>query len=72
MQSPQIFPILTVAGLAGQTYGIQTTIPLGPVNLWIGLTNLTLPGSTGVWQSPVPVPDLQRFYRAVPGSISIP
>ncbi len=71
-QSPQVFPLLTIGGLPGQTYGIQTCTPLNTTNVWVGLTNLTLPGYSDIWLSPTPVLDTQRFYRAVPGVISIP
>jgi Concanavalin A-like lectin/glucanases superfamily len=63
---------LTIGGLAGQPYGIQASISLpGSTNDWVGLTNLTLSGSADVWLDPAPVSG-QRFYRAIPGTISIP
>jgi Concanavalin A-like lectin/glucanases superfamily len=72
-QPPQMIPNLTIGGLAGQTYGIQTTSSLrASSNTWVGLTNLTLPASTGVWSDPAPVAGGQRFYRALPGTISVP
>jgi len=71
-QVPQMFPLLTIAGLAGQSYGIQTTCCLGTANQWVGLTNLTLDGPADLWQSPAPASDAHRFYRVLPGSISIP
>ncbi len=71
-QTSDLFPVLTIAGMAGQTYGIQMTAPLNITNTWIGLTNLTLSGSIGIWQSPIPALNLPGFYRAVPGSVSIP
>ncbi len=72
-QPSQVFPALTIGGLAGQTYGIQvSTSPPGTTNHWIGLTNLTLSGCANVWSDPAPVSGSQRFYRAVPGTISIP
>ena len=73
LQPPQLFPALTIAGLAGQAYGIQaSSSPLGPPNEWIGLTNLMLPGPTDVWLDPAPASSEQRFYRALPGTISVP
>ena len=72
-QPPQLYPALTIGGLAGQAYGIQAcSSPLGPTNEWVGLTNLTLPGSTGVWLDPAPASSAQRFYRALQGTISVP
>jgi hypothetical protein len=68
----QVFPALTIGGLAGQVYGIQASSSLpGTTNDWVGLTNLTLSGSADVWLDPAPVSG-QRFYRAVPGTISVP
>jgi len=70
---PEQHPALTIAGLAGQAYGIQAfSSPLRPTNAWIGLTNLMLPGPTDVWLDPAPATSQQRFYRALPGTISIP
>jgi hypothetical protein len=72
-QPPQMFPTLTIGGLAGQTYGIQaSSSPLASSNTWVGMTNMTLPGSTGLWSDPAPVAGGQRFYRALPGTISVP
>ena len=71
--APPLFPALTIAGLAGQAYGVQaSSSPLGRTNEWIGLTNLMLSGSTGVWLDPAPALSAQRFYRVLPGTISIP
>jgi hypothetical protein len=73
MQPPQLFPALTIAGLAGQAYGIQASSSLlGPTNAWVGLTNLMLPGPTNVWLDPAPASGRQRFYHALPGTISVP
>jgi hypothetical protein len=72
-EPPQLAPELTVAGLAGQAYGIQAFYsPLARTNKWVGLTNQTLPGSTNSWLDPAPVTNGQRFYRVLPGTISIP
>ena len=69
----QLFPTLAIAGLAGQAYGIQaSSSPLGPTNQWVGLTNLMLPGPTDVWLDPTPASSDQRFYRVLPGTISVP
>ena len=72
-QPPPHSPALTIAGLGGQAYGIQaSSSPLGPTNQWVGLTNLMLPGSTGVWLDPAPASSQQRLYRALPGTVSVP
>jgi hypothetical protein len=72
-QPSQLFPELTIGGLAGQAYGIQASSSLLiPTNEWVGLTNLTLPGSTGVWIDPAPATDGQRFYRVLSGTIPVP
>ena len=69
--SPQ--PTLTVGGLTGQAYGIQSASALtGSSNDWIGLTNQTLPASTNVWVDPAPGTNAQKFYRVLPGTISVP
>ncbi len=72
LQSPPLFPYLTIGGLPGQTFGIQSCSPLNNTNVWTGLTNLVLSGSSANWLSPIPSSGDPRFYRAVPGSISIP
>jgi hypothetical protein len=72
-QPSQMSPQLTIGGLAGQAYGIQTSSSLPvPTNAWVGLTNQTLSGSTGSWLDPTPVTGGQRFYRVQPGTISVP
>jgi hypothetical protein len=72
-QPPQVFPALTIGGLAGQAYGIQAASSLpGSTNQWIGLTNLTLSTSADVWIDTNLATGVQRFYRAIPGTISVP
>jgi hypothetical protein len=68
----QTLPCLTLVGQVNQTYGIQFSTDLTSTNGWIGATNLTLTTATNVWCDPQPPTDTQRFYRAVPGPISIP
>ena len=69
----QRFPKLTIAGLPGQAYGIQSSASLsGPTTNWVGLTNLTLPASTNVWLDSAPATAAQLFYRVLPGTISVP
>jgi hypothetical protein len=71
--APPRFPALTIAGLAGQAYGIQSSSsPLRPTNQWVGLTNLMLPGPTDLWLDPAAASNKQRFYRVLPGTIAVP
>jgi hypothetical protein len=63
---------LTIGGVTSQTYGIQAVASLQPTNSWMGLTNLTLSAPTNVWYDPAPAVLPKRFYRVVPGPVSIP
>ena len=66
-------PQLTIAGLPGQAYGIQTTSSLhGGSNTWVGLTNRTLSTSADIWIDPTPATDPERFFRVLSGTISVP
>lgn len=66
-------PQVTIGGLPGQTYGIQTTASLhGGSNTWVGLTNRTLATSADVWNDPTPATDPERFFRVLAGTISVP
>lgn len=72
-QPPQSLAQVTVAGLAGQSYGIQAASSLSASsNDWVGLTNQTLSTSADIWVDPNPATDGQRFYRVLPGTISVP
>jgi hypothetical protein len=72
-QPPQVFPKLTIGGLPGQAYGIQAASPLPlQTNGWVGLTNQTLSGSSGVWLDPAPASSGKRFYRVLSGTIPVP
>jgi hypothetical protein len=63
---------VTIDGVVGQTYGIQSTTDLGNTNSWAGQTNLTLTVPTQLWYDTQPAAQAQRYYRVVPGPISIP
>lgn len=63
---------LTIGGLPGQNYGVQTTFSLGETNDWIGLTNLTLSTSADTWIDPSPATNSEKFYRVLSGTISVP
>jgi hypothetical protein len=66
-------PRVTIGGLPGQNYGIQTASSLpASSNDWIGLTNLTLSTSADAWLDPEPAVEGQKYYRVVPGSIPVP
>jgi hypothetical protein len=65
-------PQLTIAGIPGQTYGIQTTASPAVSNSWIGLTNLTLTNAADIWTDPALATNAAKFYRVVPGTISVP
>jgi lysophospholipase L1-like esterase len=64
---------LSVAGVVGQTYGIQFSENLGLPGTWIALTNLTLTGPTNLWYDYFqPAAGSGRYYRVVPGPILAP
>lgn len=68
-----VSPALTIAGIPGQSYGIQmSSSPTPAANAWIGLTNLTLSTSADVWMDSCPATNGFRFYRVLPGSVSVP
>ncbi|MCX6880834.1 MAG: immunoglobulin domain-containing protein [Verrucomicrobia bacterium] len=63
---------LTIDGMVGQTYGIQVSTNLN-AGSWTGAANVTLTQPIQNWydsQSTAQQP--KRFYRVVPGPISIP
>jgi hypothetical protein len=66
------YPGLAIDGVAGQTYGIQTTTDLGNPTGWVGLTNLTLATPLYIWCDPRALGKTNCYYRAVAGAISIP
>ena len=64
---------LTIKGVVGGTYGIQASSTLGAEDGWVGVANVTLTTASQLWydsQSTSQQP--RRFYRVVPGLISIP
>ncbi len=63
---------VTVEGEVGREYGIQFRTDLGDTNQWRGLANLLLCTPRSVWYDPEPATGPQRYYRVVPGPISIP
>jgi hypothetical protein len=63
---------VTVEGSIGSQYGIQYTTALNGTNGWRGLANVILRTPKQIWYDPEPAFNPQRYYRIVPGPISIP
>jgi hypothetical protein len=63
---------VTIDGVAGLTYGIQYTTDLSNTNSWQGLANVPLGAPSQLWFDVQPATQPKRYYRVVPGPISIP
>ena len=63
---------VTIDGVVGLTYGVQSTTDLGNTNSWIGRANIILAAPVQLWFDTQPASHPQRYYRVVPGPISIP
>ena len=63
---------VTIDGVAGQTYGIQSTMDLSNTNSWAGRANVTLTNATQLWYDSRPATQPQTYYHVLPGPISIP
>ncbi len=63
---------VTIDGVVGQIYGIQCSTNLSNTNGWQGLVNIPLSSPTQLWFDLQPATQAQRYYRVVPGPISIP
>lgn len=63
---------ITIDGVVGLTYGIHYSADLSNKNGWQGMANVTLGAPTQLWFDLQPANQLQRYYRVVPGRISIP
>ena len=63
---------ITIDGVVGITYGIQSSTNLSNTNGWRGVANITLSLPTQLWIDLQPANQPQRYYRVVPGPISIP
>lgn len=63
---------ITIDGVPGLTYGVQQTTDLSDTNSWKGAANVTLSVPTMLWFDVYPATQPQRYYRVVPGPISIP
>jgi len=65
-------PTVTISGVVGYTYIIQSTANLSDTNSWVTLTNLTLTQPVQIWvdtntDASLPSNSL-RFYQVLPGS----
>lgn len=60
----QMYPGITINGLSGRLYQIQSTDSLQTTN-WQTLTSLVLPYSPYIWVDTSPGNSAMRFYRAV-------
>ena len=63
---------ITIDGVVGLTYGIQYNTDLTNTNGWRGMANVTLGAPTQLWFDVYPATAPQRYYRVVPGPISVP
>ena len=65
-----LYPGVTVDGVVGKTYGIESTLDVNDTNSWIAVTNLTLTQPVQVWidssENTTAPGHPQRFYRVVP------
>ena len=64
-------PAVTITGVVGYTYAIQSTTNLSNTNSWVTLTNLTLTQPVQLWvdtntDASLPANPL-RFYQVLPG-----
>ena len=58
-------PVITIKGVAGQRYRLESSPELGTAAVWTPTTELTLPSSSFTYTDTNPVPGPRRFYRAV-------
>jgi len=63
---------ITIEGVAGLAYGIQYNTDPTSTNGWLGLANVILTTPKQIWYDPQPASHPQRYYRILPGPISIP
>jgi hypothetical protein len=69
--SVALYPGVTIQGVVGYNYTIQSTPNLTDTNSWVTLTNLTLTQPTELWidtntDASLPA-NAQRFYQVLPG-----
>ncbi len=70
--SVALYTGVTIEGVVGLTYGIQCSTNLDDSSSWRGLANIPLGSPTQLWFDMQPASQAQRYYRVVPGPISIP
>ena len=63
---------VTIDGVVGHTYGVQSTTNLSNTNSWIGRANVTLTNATQLWYDSQSALQPKTFYRVVPGPILVP
>ena len=63
---------ITIEGVVGLTYGIQYSTNLSNPSGWQGRANVSLGAPSQLWFDLQPANQPQRYYRVVPGPISIP
>ncbi len=63
---------MTIDGVVGRTYGIQSTLDLNNTNSWVGRSNLPLTVPTALWYDSQPATQPQTYYRVLRGPIPIP
>ena len=71
-QVAAIHAAVTIDGVPGLTYGIQSTTDLSNTNSWVGEANITLSLPVQLWFDLDPATHPRKYYRVVPGPISIP
>jgi Immunoglobulin domain len=70
--SVALYAGITIDGVVGLTYGIQSNTDLSNTSSWGGIANVTLSKPTELWFDVKPANQPQRYYRVVPGPIAIP
>ena len=70
--SADLYTGITIEGVVGQTYGVQYTTNLDDAGSWQGLANVPLSTTPQLWVDAQPANQARRYYRVVPGPISIP
>ncbi len=63
---------VTIDGEVGLLYGIQYNTDVSDAKGWRGSANVMLTTPRQVWYDPQPASNPRRYYRVVPGPISIP
>ena len=67
-----LYPGVTIYCNVGTVYGIQASTDLSNTNGWFGVANVSLTNSAQIWFDSTPATLSKRFYRVLPGPISIP